>query len=137
MSRNRTVSATLSVQNRTKVGNGTRLLANIDYRSTLGRRFRELVEGYCAEFETTSNIDVDLIKQAAGLVIASEQMTEATVRGERVDPDAVIKMAGQLRRVLADLKRRSQSSATPAPSSLFDHYAQRQDAEDENAEEEA
>lgn len=132
MSRNRTVSATLSVQNRSKVGNGTRLLANIDYRSALGRRFRELVEAYSAEFETTSQIDIDLIRMAASLVITSEAMTEATVRGERVDPDATIKMAGQLRRVLADLKRRSQSSA-PATPSLQDHFANQeaQDAEEE------
>jgi hypothetical protein len=122
MSRNRTATDPIHPRNRSKVGNGTRLLADIDYRSPLGRRFRELVEDYTNEFETASKFDTDLIRLAAGLVMKSEEMTAATVRGENVDADAVIKMAGQLRRVLADLKRRSQSSAPPA-ASILDRFA--------------
>jgi hypothetical protein len=32
--------------NRTRVGNGSRVLEGIKLQSTLGRRYRELVEGY-------------------------------------------------------------------------------------------
>jgi len=50
------------------------------------------------------------------------------VRGERAEGDDVVRMADQLRRVLADLKSRAQASA-PATPSILDHYAASHDAD--------
>lgn len=105
------------------------MLEGIKLQSAKGRRFRELVEGYTNEFETTSIVDVDLIRLAAAPVIKSEAMTVAMENGEPVASDEMAKMAGQLRRVLADLKRRWQSTAAAAPS-ILDHFAS-QDGQDE------
>jgi hypothetical protein len=132
MHRGRTQVTGISANNRSRVTNGTRLFEKIDGRSGPARRFRDLVEAYTSEFEVTTKADADLIRLAAGLVMKSEELTAATVRGERVDADAVIKMAGQLRRVLADLKRRSQSSA-PAAASIMDHFVDQDPHEEHDA----
>jgi hypothetical protein len=129
MPRSRTLSASIPINNRSRVGNGSHLLEGIKLQSAKGRRFRELVEGYKNEFEVASIVDIDLIRLAAALVMKSEAMTAAMVNGEQVPSDEMAKMAGQLRRVLADLKRRSQSSA-PAAASILDQFVS-QDAHDE------
>jgi hypothetical protein len=83
---------------RSKVSNGTRLFANTDGRSRSGRRFRDLVQSFEAEFDgDLSEADRSLIKQAATLLLKSEQMQEAVVRGEPVDSDARIRMASTAR----------------------------------------
>jgi hypothetical protein len=101
MPRSRTVSASIPANNRSRVGNGSRVLEGIKLQSALGRRYRELIEGYTSEFEIISAVDTDLIRLAAALVIKSEAMTAATIRGEAVSGGDIVRLAGQLNRVLA------------------------------------
>jgi hypothetical protein len=112
----------ISITNRSRVTNGSRLLAGVDGRSAPARRYRDLVRGFEQEFETPSTMDLDLIRLGAGLALKGEEMVAAIVRGEPVESEAIVTLAGQLRRVLADLKRRSQSTAS-APLSIAEHLA--------------
>src|ERR1700742_1855742 len=98
MQRVRKSVASISTTNRSRVTNGTRLLVGVDGRSPTARRFRDLVHAYEAEFESITEVDRNLIRQAALLALKSEQLQAAVVRGEPVDTDTLTNLAGQLRR---------------------------------------
>ena len=121
--------AEISTTNRSKVTNGTRLLIGVDGRSPTARRFRDLVHAYEAEFESVTEVDRNLIRQAALLALKSEQLQAAVVRGERVDTETITNLAGQLRRTLADMKRKAEAT-TPAPTSILEQLAAHADEED-------
>jgi hypothetical protein len=54
----------ISATNRSRVTNGTQLLVGVDGRSPNGRRFRDLVRAYEAEFGSATEVDRNLIRQA-------------------------------------------------------------------------
>src|SRR5260370_9974395 len=102
---------------RSKVSNGTRLFANTDGRTSSARRFRDLVQSFEAEFDgALCEADRSLIRQAATLLLKSEQMQEAVVRGESVGSDALIRMASTANRVLVPI---TPKSAKPKPESQY------------------
>ena len=106
----RSNNAAARATTRSKVSNGTRLFANTDGRSSSARRFRDLVQSFEAEFEgDLCEADRSLIRQAATLLLKSEQMQEMVVRGEPVDSDALIRMASTAKR------RRKREAAAPRP----------------------
>ena len=123
MQRLRKQITSISTTNRSRVTNGTRLLQNIDGRSAASRRFRDLVRGYEAEFNITSESDKTMIRTAALLTLKGEEIQAAVVRGERADGDDIVRMAGSVRRVLSNLKRRADANAPMAQPSLHDHLA--------------
>ena len=115
---------------RSKVSNGTRLLQNVDLRSSLARRFRDLVASYEGELGgTLSEAERSLVRQAVGLQLQAERMQEAIVRGETVDSDALIRVSSTSKRLLSviatkagkrkpekpDLKAYLASKASAAP----------------------
>jgi hypothetical protein len=114
----------ISATNRSRVTNGTHLLMGMDGRRAEARRFRDLVQSYESEFESTSEADRTLIRQAALLALKSEQLQAAVVRGEPVDADTLTKLGGQQRRVVGDLRRKAAASS-PAPISLHEHAPRR------------
>jgi hypothetical protein len=104
------------------MSNGSKLLTGVDGRSTVARRFRDIMRGYAEEFEVVTEAEQVLVRQAATLAILSEQLQAQLVKGEPIDADTITKLTGQLRRVLADLKRKAQASAPERPS-ILDHFA--------------
>lgn len=122
----RTVTG-ISTTNRSRVSNGSKLLPGIDGRSPQARRFRDLILGYTAEFEAANEFDKALIRQAAFLVIKAEDLQAKQLRGEDVDSDEVIRLTGQLRRVLVSLRRRAEAGEPIAPS-VSDHWADNHEA---------
>jgi hypothetical protein len=106
----------ISKTNRSRVSNGTKLATGIDGRSADARRFRDIIPGYEAEFETANDFDRSLIKEAAFLALKAENLQARHLRGENVDSDEVVRLSGQLRRVLTALRRRSTMDAPAAPS---------------------
>ena len=84
------------------------------------RRFRDLIRGYEAQFECTNDIDKALIRDAAFLVIKTEALQTKHLSGGNVESDEIVRLSGQLRRVLTSLRRRSEAGAPIAPS-LHDH----------------
>jgi hypothetical protein len=127
----------ISTTNRSRVTNGTRLLMGVDGRNTQARRFRcfrDLVQAYESEFESVSEADRNLIRQAALLALKSKQLRAALVRGDVVDADTLTNLAGQLRRTLADLRRKARDATPPQPT-ILDRFAA--NADEEEAQEEA
>jgi hypothetical protein len=121
MHAHRTKNAYGRATTRCKVSNGTRLFANTDGRSSSARRFRDLVQSFEAEFDgDLSEADRSLIKQAATLLLKSEQMQEAVVRGEPVDSDALIRMASTAKRILAAISAKSAKRGPARPT--FSEY---------------
>lgn len=112
----------ISATNRSRVTNGTQLLIGVDGRSPTARRFRDLIRAYEDEFDITTEADRVLVRQAALLALRSEQLQAAVVNGEAVDTELLTNLSGQIRRLLADLRRKAQQSA-PAPASILDHLA--------------
>jgi hypothetical protein len=120
-----TVHERQRLSGRSAVTNGTRLFlssAGIDYRSLAARRFRDLIHSYEADFEVVTEADQSLVRTAAMLTIKGEQMQAALVRGENVESDEIVRNAGQLRRILGDLRRKSEAAQTASPS-LLEHLA--------------
>jgi hypothetical protein len=119
---------------RSRVTNGTRLFlaaAGIDYRSTKARRFKDLVDAYQREFEVTTESDMNLVRDAAGLTLKCEEMQAAQIRGETIASDQIVRMSGARRRVLSELKRRSPNEWAPAPT-IASHWGANHEQHDDN-----
>jgi hypothetical protein len=75
--------ATSCATSRSKVSNGTRLLQNVDGRSSSARRFRDLVNAFEEEVGgPLSEVERGLIRQAAALTFKAEELQSALVKGE-------------------------------------------------------
>jgi hypothetical protein len=64
-----------------------------------------------------------LIAQAAGLALRAEQIREAIVAGEAVNDDEVIRMAGEVRRIVETLQAKSGKRKAPAGPTLAELFA--------------
>jgi hypothetical protein len=98
--------------NRSAISNRSRLLPGIDGRSATARRFRDI----CISYETeiggnVTEVERDLVRQAAGLTLRAEQLQAAIVRGEAVDNDELIRLS----RTLKMSAYRSRSEVIGAP----------------------
>jgi hypothetical protein len=110
---------------RSKISNGTRLLSNVDGRSREARRFRDLVASFATEIGTDlGEVEMGLVRQAAGLALRAEQLQEAIVRGEPVDNDDLIRISGTSRRILMVLQEKA-AKRKQAPATLRDRLQQR------------
>ena len=98
------------------------MLDGIDGRSVIARRLRDILRGLLNEFEIVTEADELLVRQAATLSVISEQLQTKLVNGELVDVKTTANLAGQLRRILGDLRRRSDQPG-PAPPSLHEHLS--------------
>jgi hypothetical protein len=100
--------ATQCATTRSKVSNGTRLLQNVDGRSSLARRFRDLFRFYEAELGgNLTEAERGQVNQAVALRLRSEQMHAAIVRGEAVDDDHLVRISGEQRRIDDALKAKA------------------------------
>src|SRR5436305_446958 len=87
--------------NRSAVSNRSRILEGVDGRTTAARRFRDICLSYEQEAGgVVSEVERDLIRQAAGLTLRAEQLQAAIVRGEEVDNDQLIRISGTAKRIL-------------------------------------
>jgi hypothetical protein len=81
------------------------LLRNIDDRSAEGRRYRDLIDGFTAEFGSTTpgERELALIRQGAALTVQSETIQAAIIRGESVDLEQLTRLANAQTRTLRAL----------------------------------
>jgi hypothetical protein len=114
---------------RSAISNGTRLLANVDGRSSSSRRFRDLVAAFDKEIGgAKSEIERALIRDAAALTFKAETLQADLVNGVAVDGDQLIRLTGTSKRILSDLRvRAAEHKAKPKPS-LTDHIAKHHSA---------
>lgn len=99
-------------------------LPRFDARTRSSRRYRALIEELSAEVGgQLSPIDRALIAQAVGLALRAEQIREAIVAGEAVNDDEVIRMAGEVRRIVETLQAKSGKRKAPAGPTLDELFA--------------
>ena len=109
-------------QARSKITNGLKMLDGIDGRSAIARRLRDIVFGLELEFQVSTDSDRALVRQAAVLSVLSERLQTKLVNEELVDIKTITNLAGQLRRILADLRQRTDQRGPP-PASLHEHLS--------------
>jgi hypothetical protein len=91
------------------------------FRSPRGsvRRFNTLVHQYARElgFDERSLLtaECELIRQAAALALRAEQLQAGIVRGEPIDPDELIRLSSEGRRVLRSMRAGVKPEAPPPP----------------------
>jgi hypothetical protein len=120
--------ARTSTTNRSAVTNGSKLLVGIDGRSPTARRFRDLVQAFKAEVGGgLSQAELAMIKTAASLALTSEMRQADLVNGKPVDLDDLIRLASEVRRILAEIagKAGKRKPAGPTLSQLMaEHEAE-------------
>jgi hypothetical protein len=81
------------------------------------RRFNTLVHQYARElgFDERSLLtaECELIRQAAALALRAEQLQAGIVRGALIDPDELIRLSSEARRVLRSIKANPKKEAAP------------------------
>jgi hypothetical protein len=118
----RSPTARPSPASRSKVSNGSAIHQNVDERSAGARRFRDLIAAYSAGLGELNEFDFALVRQAAALTLKSEQMQAALAAGADVDPDALIRLAGESRRSLAAVSAKA-VDRKPAGQTLAQYMA--------------
>jgi hypothetical protein len=97
--------AAIRPTNRSRITNRTRLLKNVDGRSSRARRFRDLVNAYSVELGgELSEAERSLVRQAVALQLQAERMQEMIVRGgdgDDVDADQLIRVSSTSKRLLS------------------------------------
>jgi hypothetical protein len=94
------------VNNRSKISNGSRMLAGVDGRSAEARRFRDLKISFaddCGGAAAFTESQRALVAQAATLTIQAERLQASMLQGEAVDVEQQTRVANSLARTLARL----------------------------------
>jgi hypothetical protein len=99
-------------------------LPRTDGRTIAARRFRSLCEAFAAELGggQLTEVDQNLIKQAANLVLAAERFQVDVINGGEVDPDALVRVSSEARRILGMLRSKGAKNK-PAGPTLAEYVA--------------
>jgi hypothetical protein len=99
-------------------------LPRSDGRTVTSRRFRDLVEAYSAEIGgELSEADRSLVMQAAAIQIRCEELQLELVEGRDIDPDMLIRLSSEHRRLMAGLGARADKSKPAAGPSIDELFA--------------
>jgi hypothetical protein len=110
---------------RSRISNRSRLLPGVDGRSSTARRFRDICRNYEVEAGgDITEVERDLIRQAAGLTLRAEQLQAAMVLGEKVDNDDLIRLSSTAKRLLEAIRAKASKKKADGPS-LADYVASR------------
>jgi hypothetical protein len=102
---------------RTRYTNGIALPRVADGRSLAAKRFRTLVKQFAHDLGggDLSAADQSLIRQAAHLQLEAEKLQMATIAGDRVDADSLIRINSEARRVIGMLQAKAAKARPSAP----------------------
>ena len=103
---------------RSRVTNRSDLLRGIDGRSAEARRYRDLIEGFAADFDDAppGERELALIRQAAAMSVQAEALQARIVRGEDVDLEQLTRLSNVLTRTLKELGIRKRRAQKPPPT---------------------
>jgi hypothetical protein len=93
---------------RSRMSNGSKLLAGVDGRSAEARRYRDLCMSYaddCGGASALTESQRALVRQAAALTVQSENLQAAMIRGEAIDDERMTVIANTLSRLVGRLER--------------------------------
>jgi hypothetical protein len=99
-------NAARSTRLRSRVTNGSKLVAGLDGRSAQARRYRDLIISYSDDLGGADRITEaqrTLIGQAATLQIQSERVQAAVLRGEQINLEQLTRLANASTRILSRL----------------------------------
>jgi hypothetical protein len=92
-------------------------------------RFRDLVKAYSQGLGgELSEVDQNLVRQAASLTLAAEILSSDVVNGKAIDADALVRINSEARRVLGMLRAKAEANK-PATTESPLQYAARRAAE--------
>jgi hypothetical protein len=112
---------------RSRITNGTKLVAGLDGRSAEARRYRDLVIAYADDLggaDKLTEAQRTLIAQAATLQVQAERGQGAILRGEQVNAEQLTRLANSTMRILTrlGLKRERRDEAPDLASYLAEHH---------------
>jgi hypothetical protein len=102
---------------RSRVSNGSKLIAGVDGRSVEARRYRDLVLSYaddCGGAAKLTEAQRTLIAQAATLQVQAERMQGAVIKGELVDVEQLSRLSNSVVRILSRLGLKRAVTRTPS-----------------------
>lgn len=110
---------------RSRVSNRSRILPGVDGRSATARRFRDICRSY--ELEAggdVSEVERDLIPQAAGLMVRGEQMLGALIHGEPINNDELVRISWTAKRLLETIRAKADKRKPTGPT-IADYLARK------------
>jgi hypothetical protein len=103
---------------RSRITNGKDLLANVDGRTADARRYRDLCMSLADDLGGASGLTEAqraLVRQAAAMIVQSERLQSAVLRGELVDVEQLTRLANAATRILSRLGiKRTARDMTPS-----------------------
>jgi hypothetical protein len=91
---------------RSRVSNGSQLLANVDGRTAAARRYRDLTISLADDLGGAASLTEAqraLVRQAAAMIVQSEKLQSEVLRGEIVDCEQLTRLANAATRILSRL----------------------------------
>jgi hypothetical protein len=114
---------------RSRITNGCSLLAGIDGRSGLARRYRDLVAALTIEAPGPLTEAMRLqIRAAASMQTHVEDLTARMIRGEHVSAEEMTRAANGAIRALASLSRSTPARKRPSAAGLTTYLSGRHSA---------
>ena len=95
--------AELPSRQRSRVTNGSKLIADVDGRSAEARRYKDVAMSLADDLGGAAGLTEAqraLVRQAAAMIVQSEKMQGAMIRGELVDVEQQTRVANALSRTL-------------------------------------
>jgi hypothetical protein len=116
----RQASAERSATLRSRITNGSKMVANVDGRSAEARRYKDLTMSLADDLGGASALTEAqraLVRQAAAMIVQSEKLQGAVLRGEIVDYEQLTRLANAATRILTRLGLKKPSP----PQSVHDN----------------
>jgi hypothetical protein len=111
---------------RSRVSNRSRILPGVDGRSATARRFRDICRSYEIDFGgNVTEVERDLIRQAAALVVRSEQMQADLILGKPVSNDELVRVSSTAKRLLETIRAKADKRKPTGATALQEYLAQR------------
>jgi hypothetical protein len=111
-------------QGRSSVTNGKRVLIGVKGSSKYGRRYRDLIACYSEELGgDLTQSERAMVKAAASLSIRSEMLQADLVNGTAVNPDDIIRISSEVRRILDAIGEKAGKRKPAAVPSIHDYVA--------------
>ena len=91
---------------RSRVTNGSKMIAGLDGRTAEARRYRDLclsLADDCGGAANLSEAQRALVRQAAAMIVQSEKLQGAILRGEIIDCEQLTRLANASTRILTKL----------------------------------
>ena len=101
-------------------------LPRSDGRTIASRRFRQLVEEFEKELGgDLSEIEKNLVRQAANLTQVAERIQHDVIAGAQIDADELVRVSSEQRRVLGLLRARAAKTKPSGATALQEYLASR------------